>query len=190
MTEEKAFDINEVAFIDMVSTLVKPGKDILVQATAVNCNTIHMAIGLAGEALELLDAQFRNKSNANIIEELGDLEFFVEGMYLAIGVERIRPLDLSVLTQEACYQELAIIAGDVLDTCKREFIYGKDLDVKTLVRALIEIDVILNSIYAFRHITMTLVQVANKQKLAARYKKFAYTDEQAINRNDKKEGDE
>ena len=62
---------------DMVRKLVKPGEDILSALTADKANALHMALGVAGEAGELVDAIKKwgiyNKTldRENVVEELG-----------------------------------------------------------------------------------------------------------------------
>jgi NTP pyrophosphatase (non-canonical NTP hydrolase) len=54
----------------------------------------HMATGAAGEAGELLDAVKKfavygqELDRSNLIEELGDLEFFMEGIRAEVGITR------------------------------------------------------------------------------------------------------
>lgn len=55
---------------------------------------MHMAVGVAGEAGELLDAlkkcwvYGKEMDRDNVIEELGDLEFYMQGLRLLIGASR------------------------------------------------------------------------------------------------------
>lgn len=78
----------------MVHRLAKPGADIAQQMTPAGANLLHMAVGISGEAGELLDAVKKgiiyNKplDMENLIEELGDLEFYMEGLRQAIAVSR------------------------------------------------------------------------------------------------------
>lgn len=78
----------------MVHHLAKPGCDIANQMTPAGANLLHMVVGVSGEAGELLDAVKKaviyNKQldRENLIEELGDLEFYMEGVRQAIGVTR------------------------------------------------------------------------------------------------------
>ena len=57
-------------------------------------HSLHMAVGIAGEAGELLDAVkkaaiYRKPiDRANVVEELGDLEFYMEGLRQLVGVTR------------------------------------------------------------------------------------------------------
>ena len=58
------------------------------------CELLHAAIGIAGEAGELLDAVRKHVFEGqpldedNVIEELGDLNFYLEAACQAIGVSR------------------------------------------------------------------------------------------------------
>lgn len=79
---------------DLVRALKKPGADILAQMTAEKADLDHMAMGIAGEAGELVDAIKRFTvyskplDRENVIEELGDLEFFMEGLRQNLGITR------------------------------------------------------------------------------------------------------
>lgn len=83
-----------VSHAQLVSRLAKPGQDIVNTLSAENAHLLHMAVGVSGEAGELLDAVKKaviyNKplDRVNMIEELGDLEFYMEGIRAAIGVSR------------------------------------------------------------------------------------------------------
>ncbi len=87
-------NIPSIRYADFVAQLVKPGKDILTSATPEKLNMWHSATGISGEAGELLDAVKKyviyNKplDRENIIEELGDLEFYMEQMRQAIDIDR------------------------------------------------------------------------------------------------------
>ena len=79
---------------DMVRALSKPGADILATLTPENAELWHHACGTSGEAGELLDAVKKhviyNKplDRENVIEELGDLEFFLQGIRQNLGITR------------------------------------------------------------------------------------------------------
>ena len=63
--------------------------------TPLQCELLHAAIGIAGEAGELLDAVRKHifdgqpLDRENIIEELGDLCFYIEASMQVIGVSRV-----------------------------------------------------------------------------------------------------
>lgn len=79
---------------EMVRTLSKPGEAILESLTPRGVNLWHMATGISGESGELLDAIKKvavyNKPEdlENLKEELGDLEFYLEGLRQELGVTR------------------------------------------------------------------------------------------------------
>jgi len=87
---------------EMVRTLIKSGEVIQSELTAEDCNLLHMAVGISGESGELLDAIKKSViyrkplDMANMIEELGDLEFYMEGVRQAIGVTRQECLDANI----------------------------------------------------------------------------------------------
>jgi NTP pyrophosphatase (non-canonical NTP hydrolase) len=86
----------------MVRELAKPGELLLKELTPEQCHIWHMGTGCCTEAGELLDAckKFavyqKPLDRANVIEELGDLEFFMEGVRQAIGVAREEVLAANV----------------------------------------------------------------------------------------------
>jgi len=87
-----------ISFSEMVSALAKPGQEIIEQQTAEQAHMQHMAIGVSGEAGELLDAIKRNTiyqkplDIENVIEELGDLEFYMEGLRQSLNITRERTI--------------------------------------------------------------------------------------------------
>ncbi len=92
----------KIDYADMVKTLAKPGTDILASLTPEKCDLWHMATGVSGEAGELSDAVKRaaiyNKEldRENVIEELGDLEFYMEGIRQNLGITREETLDHNI----------------------------------------------------------------------------------------------
>ena len=81
-------------FPQMVSALAKPGEAILTNLTPNRAHILHMLIGLSGEVGELGDGIKKgiiyNKplDFANLIEELGDVEFYLEGLRQGLGITR------------------------------------------------------------------------------------------------------
>ena len=78
---------------EFVRKLCKAGSVIAEELTPDDCHRLHMAIGISGEAGELLDAIknatiYRKPLDiANIVEECGDLLFYISGMLDSIGVD-------------------------------------------------------------------------------------------------------
>jgi NTP pyrophosphatase (non-canonical NTP hydrolase) len=91
-----------IQFDAMVKALAKPGEAILASLTPEKCHLLHMAVGISGEAGELLDAVKKavvyNKplDIENVIEELGDLEFYMEGLREKLGISRKQTLDATI----------------------------------------------------------------------------------------------
>jgi len=79
---------------ELVARLVKPGEQIVKELTPDDCNLLHMAVGVSGEAGELLDAVkksviYRKPLDLdNVVEELGDIEFYMEGIRQQLGITR------------------------------------------------------------------------------------------------------
>lgn len=79
---------------DMVNKVTKSGDDIVRSLSPLGAHWIHMALGVSGEAGELIDAikkaaiYRRPLDLENVIEELGDLEFYMEGLRASMGITR------------------------------------------------------------------------------------------------------
>jgi len=89
-------------YSEMVTSLAKPGEAILSDLTPDKMHLLHMAVGVAGEAGELLDAikkaciYGKKLDIENVKEELGDLEFYMEGLRQVTGIERTVTLELNM----------------------------------------------------------------------------------------------
>lgn len=90
--------MNEVlksrSFSQLAADLAKPGSQIaldLAQNPAA-CHLLHMAVGVSGEAGELLDAvkkaviYQKPLDRENVVEELGDLRFYMAGLMNALNI--------------------------------------------------------------------------------------------------------
>jgi len=82
----------------LVSDLKKTSKEIINELKPEQADALHMAVGIAGEAGELLDAikkwsiYQKPLDLENVIEELGDLEFYMEGLRQSLNLTRIETL--------------------------------------------------------------------------------------------------
>ena len=83
----------------MVKNLAKSGEAILKELLPDQCHLLHMAVGISGEAGELLDAikkyaiYQKPLDLENVVEELGDLEFYIEGLRQELNITRNRTLE-------------------------------------------------------------------------------------------------
>lgn len=92
---------------EMVTVLVKPPEDILESLTPKKVALLHMVSKLCSEAGELMDAVgkhiYYNKDLdiENCLEELGDIEFYLEGTRQVLGMTRNETL-------QANYDKLSV----------------------------------------------------------------------------------
>ena len=83
-----------IDYADMVKVLAKDGELIRTEMTGAEMHLLHMAVGVSGEAGELLDAVKKASvykkpiDRKNVIEELGDLEFYMEGLRQELDITR------------------------------------------------------------------------------------------------------
>lgn len=95
--------MNKINHADMVTVLAKPGEAILESLTPLDAHLLHMAVGVSGESGELLDAIkkatiYRKPiDRENVIEELGDLEFYMEGVRQALNITRQVTIDANIV---------------------------------------------------------------------------------------------
>lgn len=86
----------------MVERLQKPGVAIVEHMSPLRAATLHMGVGVCTEAGELLDAfkkwVFYGKplDVTNVVEELGDIEFYLEGIRQNLGITREQTLEANV----------------------------------------------------------------------------------------------
>lgn len=91
-----------ITHAELVAALAKPGEDIVATLSPAKAHLLHMAIGVGGEAGELMDAIKKPViynmpiDRANVIEELGDLEFYMEGLRSALGIKREEVLQANI----------------------------------------------------------------------------------------------
>lgn len=95
----------------LVSDLAKSGQHIIQDLNPTKAHLVHMALGVAGEAGELLDALKRHAiygkalDRENVIEELGDLEFYLEGIRAALDISRDRVIESNIAKLRKRYPE-------------------------------------------------------------------------------------
>lgn len=91
--------MTHTSYTEMVRALAKPGENILEEMTPEQVHLLHMAIGIAGEAGELLDAIKKHAiyqkpiDIVHVVEELGDIEFYMEGLRDGLSLSREHVLE-------------------------------------------------------------------------------------------------
>ena len=125
----------------MVSTLLKPGQDIIDSLTPERADALHNAVGLSGEVGELCECIFlgladTDISRPNFIEEIGDAEFYIEGLCQNYAIPSLaKPYPTGVFGDVVSDRsDLLIVlvklgahAGRVLDVIKKEVVYNRKL---------------------------------------------------------------
>ena len=95
-------DVENIIYGEMVKVLAKDGASILEEMSADQANMLHMAVGVSGESGELLDAIKKNViyqkplDRENVVEELGDMEFYMEGLRQGLGITREETLEHNI----------------------------------------------------------------------------------------------
>lgn len=173
--------------IAMVAALAKPGQAILLSLDARKCHLLHMAVGISGECAELLEAT----TEENTIEELGDIEFYLEGVRQGLvdlgGVYS----QYEMVIVEDSVKQLVISSGALLDMVKKYVIYDKGLEdmLPKMAAASQAVMGALVCTYANFGIQREDVLDANITKLLkgknARYAAGSYSDKAASERADK-----
>ena len=103
--------MNPIQYSTFVGTCAKSGELIANSMTPSDAHILHMAVGISGEAGELLDAikkaviYKKPLDLTNVIEELGDLEFYLEGLRSYLRVDRQYTIDLNVEKLRKRYPE-------------------------------------------------------------------------------------
>tara|TARA_R110000824_G_scaffold791_1_gene4810 strand:- start:888 stop:1319 length:432 start_codon:yes stop_codon:yes gene_type:complete len=110
-TERHNMNKLESDHAEMVQALSKDGEEIINSLTPQSAHLWHMASALCGEAGELFDAvkksviYEKDLDMANVIEELGDIEFYMEGIRASLEVTRLESLAHNILKLDARYGE-------------------------------------------------------------------------------------
>lgn len=93
----------------MVKALVKSGEQLKSEVEPHEMHLLHMVLGISGEVGELLDAVKKSVmyrkvlDRGNVIEELGDIEFYLEGLRQALGIDRATCIDHNLRKLSARY---------------------------------------------------------------------------------------
>lgn len=107
-----------VGYTDFVRQLKKPPENISKELTAAKADAIHMVMGIAGEAGELVDAikkwTMYNKDLdiANVKEELGDLAFYMVGLMELFGISLEQVIAGNVAKLQKRYDSLKYTDAD------------------------------------------------------------------------------
>lgn len=106
---------------EMVRELRKPGDEIVPTLTPEKADILHMTSGLAGESGELIDVLkkhvFYEKplDFKKVVEEMGDIEFYLEGLRQALSISRSEVLVHNVSKLRTRYPNKVFSNKDAVD---------------------------------------------------------------------------
>lgn len=181
---------------EMVAALVKPGAVIVAGMTPEECDLWHGATGVAGETGEILEAVLRaaqsgeDLDHENMVEELGDMEFYLQQVRANLGIDREETVPLfgfnnaiGPLFDHAA--ALAIAGCMVLDQAKKVAIYKKPAAMSSFIHALTLVESEMEALRIHCGVTREETLDHNISKLSVRYAGLAYSDSAAQARADK-----
>lgn len=171
---------------ELVSALAKPGQDIIADMQPDKAHILHMAIGISGEVGELVEAIMLNDTVTQL-EELGDLEFYFEGMCQGMGFENVElsQTDLVGFDVKSMLIDLSITASEILDTAKRMAIYNDDSQSMKMAENMDRYRIVISRVYHKLGIAREEARAKNIEKLSKRYASMSYSNAQAKSRADK-----
>ena len=104
--------MSDITHSELVAKLAKPGQDIINELSPRKAHCWHMSSALMGESGELFDAvkkwviYGKKPDRVNIVEELGDIEFYLEGLRVALDITREETLKANIEKLSERYKEL------------------------------------------------------------------------------------
>lgn len=182
---------------EMVAALVKPGAAILDTLDPAKVDLLHMVVGVAGEAGEILECYERSTvgslDRVNMVEELGDIEFYLEGVRQNLGIAYHETTNGQVPARGVVIEEAVAAVTTralmLLDVTKKVVIYNKPINRAVFVERLQWIEVWLHVLRTITGITRDETLTANIAKLSVRYEGLRYSDAAAQARADKAPGE-
>lgn len=179
----------QTAFEQQVVRLVKDPSEIQSTLTPNKVDMLHMTMGLAGEFFELEEAT-RNLDTENLVEELGDFEFYFQGLRNALLREGdALNFDYSQEFKDVPNPCFVRSTGNLIDMVKKYVVYNDASRFKACIEAFMTLESALSSMYAVRNeYTRDEVLIHNLNKLSGKGGRYenGYSDEAAKIRADKK----
>ena len=188
---------NKISHPDMVRKLFKDPTTIKLSPEQVNL--LHAAVGLAGEAGEVLDMVSGNPIDAlkdpaglrsKITNELGDMEFYIEAFCQGFGYPSegfdTRHDMASTLVADYPAIFISIHASALLDAVKKQLFNNRN-DLRDSIKS--RLGMIRAHMADLRYkleLTYGETLDANITKLSARYEGLEYSDKAAAARKDEK----
>lgn len=173
-------------------------KDLFKDMGTRSATSIHAVIGVLGEVGELVPASIRGDFS-NAVEESGDVFFYVQGLMNIYGWDLDTMGEEGVVIENGLFDAFLVAplsgmsyyAGNVVDELKKEWAYGKELNLSALKENLSKFLAIFSVSLQRWDLTFNDIMAHNQYKLVtgpnARYPSGQYSNEAAIARADKVE---
>lgn len=181
--------------IELVARLSKPGDDIVAQLDPDKAELLHAAIGVAGEAGELIEWAVKDTAQRdmeNFIEELGDMEFFMQMARRVLGYSRDEIVTMAkheefVIAQDrvGCAALLSAHSCTFLDAVKKWAIYDAPANLGRMLKAMGEIEAAMAAFRMLHNVSREETLEHNIAKLNKRYQSGTYSNAEAQARADK-----
>lgn len=178
----------DIRHTDLVCNLMKSGESLIGEATPNKMELAHMAAGIAGEYLELVTA-IENHDDINIVEEAGDLEFYIEGAAQVLCIEQ-RQADSYVGIPQAhdgfTLRDYRKAVEEFHDQVKKHVFYN----LQNMKRIIQSFYILVQHQKALLHhlgLSRGDTLLANKVKLLERYPTGTFRNEDSHHRADKGE---
>ena len=177
--------MKKIKFEEMVKALAKDGGEIISGLTPDSAHMLHMAVGIDGEIGELIENHLECKGRENKVEELGDIEFYFQGIVQELEPFINEPNEKITGSIDKLLLELSMYGSQLLDVVKKYSIYEKELNGKDVLNHLYNIRIKLTQLYTIYGISREEAIEANIAKLGKRYSSGSYSNKQAQIRADK-----
>lgn len=191
---DETFEFHQKMIVALAKSNTDTVNALLYDLTDTHALINHMAFGLFGEVAEVMENLVEGKGRENLVEELGDCEFYLGRLAQLVDynslmlIHGVTPnLGSTTALNATCYA--VIKAGNIMDAVKRLTTYEKDLDVEDLAKAIKGMAYCLESIRVNSNITRQECFEHNINKLGKRYKGGTYSNQSAQERADKPEGE-
>ena len=182
--------MTQITYQEMVRKLGKDGKNILESLTPEKVHIWHMASCIMGEVGELIEGyDQKGMRNENFAEELGDIEFYLEGARdgLSITLDQVETCTIHEFNPMTYpIDGLVVESGNIFDAVKKWFIYEQEVDFGKLLGAMKRFEFYMRIVRQHANLTREQVLEANMAKLAKRYgPDYSYSNAAARSRPDK-----
>jgi NTP pyrophosphatase (non-canonical NTP hydrolase) len=178
-------------YLEFVAAKIKSGEAIREGLTdPTDFKILHEIIGISLEVFEtmLIGTEYADE-DSTMIEELGDLGFFIVAIALSLAKKYNFELTYDLFDKpcEAADAPLAFLASfnALADRLKKSLIHKKEMDVSKLRQSLALVFINFGGMINEFGFTTGEVRDHNMNKLSARYPSGTYSDEQAQARADK-----